>query len=35
MATSEEVAQYAGVSRATVSRILNGSARVSDEARAR
>src|SRR5215471_3772452 len=35
MATSEEVAQFAGVSRATVSRALNGSARVSDEARAR
>jgi LacI family transcriptional regulator len=35
MATSEEVAQLAGVSRATVSRALNGSARVSDEARKR
>jgi len=35
MATSEEVAQLAGVSRATVSRALNGSARVSAEARAR
>lgn len=35
MATSEEVARLAGVSRATVSRALNGSARVSDEAKAR
>lgn len=35
MATSEEVARLAGVSRATVSRTLNGSARVSDEARGR
>ena len=35
MATSAEVAQYAGVSRATVWRALNGSAHVSAEARAR
>src|SRR5258708_24788524 len=35
MATSEEVAQLAGVSRATVSRVLNGSARISEEARTR
>jgi LacI family transcriptional regulator len=35
MATSEQVAQLAGVSRATVSRALNGSARVSDKVSAR
>jgi DNA-binding LacI/PurR family transcriptional regulator len=35
MATSEEVARLADVSRATVSRVLNGSARVSTEASAR
>ena len=35
MATSEQVAQLAGVSRATVSRILNGSAHVSPDTDAR
>jgi len=35
MATSEEVAKLAGVSRATVSRVLNGSARTSDAVRSR
>ncbi len=35
MVTSEQVAQLAGVSRATVSRVLNGSAHISDEARER
>lgn len=35
MVTSEQVARLAGVSRATVSRVLNGSPRISEEARAR
>ncbi|HTK05760.1 MAG TPA: LacI family DNA-binding transcriptional regulator [Ktedonobacteraceae bacterium] len=35
MVTSEQVAQLAGVSRATVSRVLNGSSRISPEAKER
>ena len=35
MATSEEVTQYAGASRATVSQAFNRSARVSVETRMR
>src|SRR5579859_2947027 len=35
MATSTEVARLAGVSRATVSRVLNGSARISEDAKTR
>jgi LacI family transcriptional regulator len=35
MVTSEQVAQLAGVSRATVSRVLNGSANVSEETKKR
>ena len=35
MVTSEQVAREAGVSRATVSRVLNGSAHVSKETKRR
>src|SRR5437764_983599 len=35
MATSEQVARLAGVSRATVSRTLNGSSKVSEETKKR
>src|SRR5581483_6700545 len=35
MITSEQVAKLAGISRTTVSRVLNGSTRVSEETRKR